>query len=919
MSSQSTPQQRFKRFLKQVLLTYTDEITFEELEAKALNIAKVVPDEAQLSPDDIRTVIAEITAEATVKFSDSGSVVDPDTFEPWLEARRLDIETPRWDAYEKLLIDRDWDTKVIAELDYQSDEVLDLVGDPEKPGEWARRGLVIGEVQSGKTANYLALLNKALDFGYKVVIVIGGHTNELRRQTQERFDTDLLGIDSEYLEDNISNAVLPVIGIGEINPELRANVMTTVNGDFNAKRKAAGITWIDSPIPTVFVIKKNARLISNVANYIRLQAGDQKMSMPLLVVDDESDWGTPNTGSETDPTRVNKEIRRLLGNSTRSSYLGITATPFANVFIDHEASLAEAGVDLFPKDYIRALPAPTSYFGASRYFLDGNAALRTSVEDCLELIPILHKSNHQVDSLPDSLRQAVMAFVVGTAIRKKTADRQIPASMLVNVSRFNQVQSQVSDLLSDFLASLKDMVFAEFVRTTATRTSLYEEFENVWEAEFMHSAECSFDELKAVLWDVISEFRVELVNSQTAASRRRQRKTLTAEQREQVELEPTIYVGGDVLSRGITLRGLQVSYFVREPRTMDTLMQMGRWFGYPTGYAELVRVWIPIETAKDFSWSAEVTDELKQMLIEMRSRNLTPKQFGLRVRTHPEGFKIVAANKSRATGVLFEGPMLLENKLRQTLRLDSDLHIREVNYRATTRLLEAMRGASGTKILESKSKHRLWSDVPLEMLKDFFIDFHGHPSCEVFGPPTKGQPAMILNAIEEAKNSELWDVCLIDGSGNPHRYPSNDVVRTSIRNSLQVRTEDLYQLESPAAAGSSLEDSLSRVEFESLILANPGSQIGEKIKNPVVLSHLKRPRLLIFTLSVNAPSVSRLAEEVSADKPLVAVAVAFPKLDPEEAVVAASRSKKYQVNSVWLQNYSAQFEADEQYDDELEV
>lgn len=280
----------FKRVLKQMLLTSNDVVTLDFLTDKAnkLNASGLAP--GPLSVEEITGVVDSLTLEHAVTFTPSGTVYDPETFEPWIEVRKESTQTPRWDAYKQLLVARDWEEPVIKDLEKQTDEIVELMGDPKKPGEWCRKGLLMGEVQSGKTANYIGVLNKALDHGYQVVIVIGGHTNDLRTQTQARMDSDLLGIDSEFVDDNIARGSIRKIGIGQINQTLNAHLMTTVRGDFNSNRSTAGVTWLDSGLPTVFVIKKNARLIDNVAQYIRTQASEEKISLPLVVIDDEADW-----------------------------------------------------------------------------------------------------------------------------------------------------------------------------------------------------------------------------------------------------------------------------------------------------------------------------------------------------------------------------------------------------------------------------------------------------------------------------------------------------------------------------------------------------------------------------------------------------------------------------------------------------
>jgi hypothetical protein len=465
------------------------------------------------------------------------------------------------------------------------------------------------------------------------------------------------------------------------------------------------------------------------------------------------------------------------------------------------------------------------------------------------------------------------------------------------------------------------MVIAELMRSAKNKSALYRELFGVWNDEYPESAECPFSEIKPVLLEIISEFRVELVNSQTAAERRRQRRSLNTAQRAELELQPTIYVGGDVLSRGITLEGLQVSYFVREPRTMDTLMQMGRWFGYRNGYSDLVRVWLPQATADDFAWSAEVTLELNQMLVEMRSRQLTPKQFGLRVRTHPEGLKIVAANKSKSTGVVHQGPVLWENCMRESYRIEASQERQALNYDAVTRMLLAMASSPEVSTEELKGGHKSWANVPVELVREFFLEFRGHTSDVLFGAPALGQPAPILDALDQSKSFELWDVCLVSGNDGTHSYPSGDTIQTSVRNKLKLINEYLEFDRRRVATGSSLLASFSKAEMDDFYRAGSGVDNADNPLSQQVaaLAHIGRPRLLIFTVSAPNPKDGLGPAEFSVENPLVAVAVAFPKMDPEEAVRAASSAKEYRVNSVWLQNYySPHFEGEEDYEEELE-
>lgn len=894
---------RFKTFWKQYRHAVADEsVTLELLEESATRVNGIFT--PPLSPTELRAVISDLTKELEVTHTPGGSVVDAETFVKWISERS--IETPRWDAYRELLIRRDWEEPVVRNLLEQAQEVVELLGDPMSAGPWIRRGLLMGEVQSGKTANYLGILNLALDHGYKVVIVIGGHTNLLRKQTQARVDSDLLGIDSEYVDEFVARASLRQIGVGEINSNLRTHLMTTVSRDFSEQSRTAGVHWIESDIPTVFVIKKNAKLIANVANYIRQQSGAKKLDSPMLVIDDEADWGTPNTGTDTDPTRVNKEIRGLLEVASKATYLGITATPFANIFIDDQVQDPKHGQDLFPSDFVRVLSAPSTYLGISQYFLPRDGAIHIDVDDCLAQLPITHKRDHPVSFLPVSMKKAIVAFLIGSAIRLERSSSKRPASMLINVSRFNDVQSRVSRLVKDFIEEVRSTVTSEFRRKTTEHSHLYNFMRQVWEENFSDLVDANWDLISGRIDDVMREILVELVNSQTANARNKARRFMSGEQRAQEDLKPTIYIGGDVLSRGVTLEGLQVSYFVREPRTMDTLMQMGRWFGYRPGYMDLVRVWLPPSTAEDFAWSANVTDELRDLLLEMRARGMTPRDFGLRVRTHPEGFLIVAAKKSKATKQVYEGPIVWQACLRESDRLHADSRLNDSNRQALEQLISELqmhRQKGEVAFFESASGYASWENVPLSVIRDFFSRISFPVQSLNFGPSEGGKPSLIYQALSEVKKSNAWEISLINGEQEPIFFETGDSMRVSLREQMVHHELDntLNLGNRRVSTGSNLAGALkkSRTGHDDAISTYSQKQ---------ALAQLEHPKLLIYLLAKT--SGEKWAPTL--DAPALGLAVAFPPLSVDEAEEKSRTTKRYIGNAVYLRNlYGPSMESDD--------
>jgi hypothetical protein len=889
-------QQSLKRTLKQQLIEGNASVEFGELSTAAAQVAQIFfPD---LEKAAIAEVVEEITKEEEIILVGGGTVYDPKTFTPWLAERRESVSHKRWNAYEQLLVSRDWAKSVIDDLESQTDEVVELLGDPTDQADSARRGLLLGEVQSGKTATYIGILNKALDYGYRLIIVIGGHTNDLRRQTQVRMDSDLIGFDTSRIGENIAISALDPLGVAEFDGSIKANVLTTVDSDFSKSKTRAGVNWIQDTLPTVLVIKKNATVIQNVTTYIKQQTKGGRLDMPLVLIDDEADWGTPNTGSDTDPTKVNAAIRRLLDTSRRSSYLGITATPFANIFIDHTAENEDLGQDLFPADYIRVMSSPSNYQGIGRYFQGDHPAIRRDVGDCITTLPIKHKKTHPVDDLPESLEDAVMAFYLGTAVRLLRREGKVtPASMLVNVSRFKDVQAKFSDLVDLFTKSLNGLVTAELARDgKALSSSFGQRLHDLWETEFADGADDErWDDIVPWLKTVADGIRVELVNSDTASARAKRRRELTPEQRAAEDARPTIFVGGDVLARGLTLEGLQVSYFVREPRTMDTLMQMGRWFGYRPGYDDLVRIWMPEPTEADFTWSSEVTQELRDLLVEMRAKNLTPRDFGLRVRAHPGGFDIVTAKK-RQSAVYTSGDVLIHGNKFESYYLDASEDVHASNLDAADALISDLE--KSTLGETTAGEYRAWRGVPLEMIEDFFARFRADARDPFFGFAPGQKVPQIAPFLAEAKGGESWDVVLVHGTA-ANVTIGGITMASSLRNSITLDGTTIEIGNRRVATATNLVGSLSKEAKQSY---NESLRQGEQATEQRVLQQIEHPMMLLYALTTaadkdgNAPKVP-----ISPESPLIAVVLAFPAIDVVEAadLLRNQRVQKFWVNRVW--------------------
>ena len=425
----------------------------------------------------------------------STTLDDSTDHKPWLPTRRGQISWRYWERYRELLKER-WPSASIDGLEELTDEVLMRLEDPSREGPWDRRGLVVGHVQSGRLANYIGLINKAVDAGYRLIVVLAGVHKSLRSQTQIRLDEGFLGYESVAAV--ATNQGLKAVGVGRIAPDLRPNTITNRSDDGDFKRTVAQRFQINPGVePLLFVIKKNASVLKNLLEWVDWAAKHKDpdtnrpivRNVPLLVIDDEADHASVDTKDQAfdeegnpdpdhDPTVINRRIRRLLHCFEKVAYVGYTATPFANIFIHESGRTTDEGEDLFPRSFIINLPAPSDYVGPLRVFgMDAHPEADLQASDGLPIIrriedhvddpenetvgwmPVRHKISHlpQVNGekvLPESLRDAIRAFILTCAARRLRGQATAHNSMLIHVTRFTAVQGHVFEQVKSFLDHL---------------------------------------------------------------------------------------------------------------------------------------------------------------------------------------------------------------------------------------------------------------------------------------------------------------------------------------------------------------------------------------------------------------------------------------------------------------------------------
>ncbi|MCB1806877.1 MAG: Z1 domain-containing protein [Candidatus Competibacteraceae bacterium] len=725
-------------------------LTESEIREKAIQLAELFA-----YSGDIESVVTEVMVAIDTHMGSGISLIDVNTEHDgeWVE-KREDLTWTYSNAYEMHLRSEGWAPDVIQSLSDVSLRILGHLQDPLSEGAWDRRGLVIGHVQSGKTANYLGLISRAADVGYKFIIVIAGIHNNLRSQTQSRIDEGFVGKSSDPTDRK-------PVGVGLKVPHYPHPVtVTTIHDDFS-KRTAQQSGWQlnDFSKPIVFVIKKNVTTLSQLYRWLKqmnAQGGGQITDVPMLMIDDEADNASINTSKDDlNPTRTNREIRNILSLFAKKCYVGYTATPFANIFINPDAYDDEDREELFPRDFIYSLDAPTSYFSPHKVFLDEERSdqILRPIMDGENYLPLRHKKDAPINDMPPSLYRAFRVFVIARAIRNLRGQRNKHCSMLINVSRFVDVQKTVRNFLSIYEKKLQDAVTTNYAmpETVSSVNPYMRALKDAFETEYA-ACEFSWEQVKSELHSVMSGLKLFVVNSKSdeLLDYRRYEKEgagLTA-----------VAIGGLSLSRGLTIEGLTLSYMYRNTKMYDTLMQMGRWFGYRPGFEDLCRIYLSQDSISWYAHIAEASDELRQQIRRMRLQNLSPREFGLYVKAHPDSLLITAANKMRA-GKEIVIKQNFSGKLIETTVLPLSQEISFKNNNLIREFWESGFG-KGVSASEKTKKGLFFRDVSVDQIEDFISRFEVHPDWR----ERKMHAIEYLHAISD--EFKYGDVLLISPDGN---------------------------------------------------------------------------------------------------------------------------------------------------------
>lgn len=613
-------------------------------------------------------------------------------------------------------------------VDTDSSIVVGLLDNPAKTA-FSTRGLVVGHVQSGKTGNIAAVINKAADTRYKFFLVLSGISDQLRNQTQIRLESDVVDLAHDRW--------------------MKWTAVNTdhANGEFS-ERAVGGFSFDHRN--QIAVIKKNAAVLRRFLAKLNNTNEATLRGTPFLIIDDECDQASVNSSRyATAVTKINELIRQILAKLPKAAYVGYTATPFANVLID--TTVPE---DLYPRDFIHALRRPAAYFGAQELF--GRHALEGEYDeggegfDMIRTVPDAEVNQLRPSGgkagrveINESLKRAIRYFTMVVAARRSRGQTERNNTMLVHTSVLNSIHRKTEAAITPFVDKLaKQLTDKDPDLLKTLQAEWDEEQEKVLSEQFDRSP-VPFSRLADHLGSSAASIKVHVEN-------------WTSADRLDYSNGPHTYlvVGGNVLARGLTLDGLSVSYFLRSSSQYDTLMQMGRWFGYRLGFEDLPRVWVEKRIREAFFDLATIEAEVRRDIARYAEEELTPAQFAVRIRKIP-GMTITAPAKMRSAVDVAVGY--------------SGTHVQTFRFRRMDEAWLRNNWCAGARLMDNLGRSHdqavVVQQVPVDFVLRFLHDYQAHETHKNLAPQFLAE--FIKTAASHDPRMSKWSVAVIQGDGGP--------------------------------------------------------------------------------------------------------------------------------------------------------
>lgn len=699
------------------------------------------------------------------------------------------------------------------------------------------RGLVLGYVQSGKTTNFMSVIAKAADVGYKLIIVLSGQTDNLRQQTQDRIQHYLLG-----------------------SHPTRIHPLTTLEKDFSEDILPEALLNQDD-LRFLAVVKKNPARLSRLNKWLKKASATTLASCPILIIDDEADQASIDVGTKRQST-INALIRELLSHP-KSAYIAYTATPFANLLIDPKDP-----TDLYPRTFVVSLPRPDAYFGPERIFGTLDAEEGTDPDDGLDIVRTIPDSEVSMVRPPTgknsikswtadvsgTMRSSILWFLLATTARRIRTSEVKHSSMLIHTSMRAVAHVEIQEAVDLELNGIR----GAFNNNDA---ELKDEIEALWTKETARVAASLFSNSEISLAEVLAKLPETLEATKVIVDN-----YLSTERLNYDKENPStaIVIGGNTLSRGLTLEGLISSYFVRASSAYDTLLQMGRWFGYRKGYEDLVRIWMTDELRRWFTALATVEAEIRDEIEVYAKENKDPSQLPVRIRTHPQMAVTSAAKMKNAikARVTFSGHKI------QTILFSNDQKWLDANVVATKNLVQRALALGHREDELERTSSRGFRKVPAEIVLQFLDEYSVHEDARTF----KSEPIKdYIRSQNERGLLDEWNVVFVERQGQEDSDLSLGLERPLKllrRRKHNTSTEETINLKAIASRW-------DRIADLKLPRAAVVSSLGLADESKVLDRHLRTIRsqrgldktglLIIYPINKNSEDKSRVEPDAVED------------------------------------------------------
>lgn len=807
--------------------------------------------------------------------------------------------------YFDFLRGNDFPDVTLKTISESTEKVLGYCADPRGNSHICaqkKRGLVVGDVQSGKTSNYIALINMACDAGYNIIVLLAGMTSSLRQQTQDRIDEGFIGAKSDSLNDG------PVyIGVGFEQSKYFGIPLTNHTNDFVKfvkQNQNAGSEDYNKPI--VLVVKKNKSILEGVSEWLKPGKNNIKKKANILIIDDEADNASVNTKKDpSEMTAINAAIRKIYNNFPIASYVGYTATPFANIFINPFEE-DPSNQDLFPADFIVLLETPSNYFGFDKAFEKNGSKYKhiTRInKDDMYYLPTDHKKDVSYDGLAKDLEDAILNFYLCNVIRTLDGKPTNHRSMLVNISRFNDVQKKIVDKIQEFHDSFKEELSEldkrddkYYFRSSKLKRlhDLFMEEENYVVARSKYNWEV----IKFNLWNEVKQVIVSLINNSI-------KNRFSYDDYKEVGAR-VIIVGGFVLSRGLTLEGLIISYFDRNSVAYDTLLQMCRWFGYRFGYEDLCKIYMTQESLDSFEAVNEAVCNLKEQFKQLADSHKTPKDFGLMVKESPETLEttllVTSRNKMYNTKQVY-CTLNYSGFAVDTSKISKSYFTNKHNY-DQIELLFTNLIAQGFSIDNSGSR-LLIKGIPCDFVAKFINEI------KIPYVNTKfDQDSLSTYILSDDNQYKEWDLVVASGKSQTNFELFNDkIVKASERKYDVNDKEDFFRISGtknrlfePSIFASGLTDKM--ISDVKEFARNEVLEGRRKSPAPIVADYLnvrgRNPLLVIYPVVLRGEKNNDTFEKAKYKNVVFGFAIGFPSTEKGVRI-------KYRANKIKLEQLLNRF------------